>query len=84
MRYRLRTLLIVLGVAPPALALLWFAGPPAWFLLALGVFTLPALYCWVADDKPTGVGLVVRRVAVLVIVLVAILGFVALLMPAVQ
>jgi hypothetical protein len=26
MRFRLRTLLIVLGIAPPVLAVMWFAG----------------------------------------------------------
>jgi len=47
MRFRLRTLLIVLAVAPPVLAALWFVGPPAWFLLFLAVAAH-----FVLDDSP--------------------------------
>jgi hypothetical protein len=80
LRYRLRTLLIVLAVAPPALAALWFAGPPVWFTVVLCIFTLPALYLWVVDEEPTAVGLVVRWV----LVMIALLAIVGSLMPAVQ
>ena len=33
LHYRLRTLLMALGVVPPLLAGLWFAGASAWLIL---------------------------------------------------
>jgi hypothetical protein len=80
MRYPRRSLMIALGVLPPALAALWFAGPRAWFLLALGLITYPWLYFWVVEPKPTSVGIVMRWV----ILMLVVLGLVALLIPAVQ
>ena len=79
MRFRLRSLLIALGVAPPALAALWFAGPIAWFVVVLCVLTFPALYVWVTEPQ-TAVGLVFRWV----IVLLTLLCLLGLLFPAIQ
>jgi len=47
MRYRLRSLLILMAVMPPALAGLWFAGSPAWALAGLLLVTPVLLYFWI-------------------------------------
>ena len=43
LRYSLRTLLIVVSVAPPAIAFFWLA----WWLILLAVLVLAVLALWV-------------------------------------
>ena len=80
MRYRLRTLLIALGVIPPVSAALWFAGPLAWLLLVLSAGALAFVYLWLVECRSTPVGTVLS----LVVVLFTMLLLLGLLMPAVQ
>lgn len=65
MRYRLRTLLILMGVAPPAIALLWLAPGLVAFmgLLATGIVSCIALnvalayaFAWVISSTNRLIG----------------------------
>ena len=44
MRFRLRTLMILAGVVPPALAFLWYY----WRLVLIGGLCVALLFAWVA------------------------------------
>jgi len=64
MRSRLRTLLIVLAVAPPLVTGLWWTGPLGW---AFGLFVaiVPALlFLWPTFRRPNELILVVLAVSV--------------------
>ena len=79
MRYRLRTLLIVVGVMPPALATLWFVGPTGWFLSVLGIYAWGAVYMWFKDNNPTAIGRYKLRTLLIAVVLVAVGALLVLL-----
>jgi hypothetical protein len=62
MRYRLRTLLIVLGLGPPVIALAWWYGKMAMGLLVVALLFCPdifilagqgawALFSWLRPSK---------------------------------